>query len=60
MKIIVLGTVGVGKSSLIKRVVSDQFSQKMPTTLGAAYFEKIYKDNRGLTTVVHFWDTAGQ
>jgi GTPase SAR1 family protein len=37
VKVVVIGSVGVGKSSLTSRYVNDDFNDTMPTTLGATY-----------------------
>lgn len=39
-KVVVIGAVGVGKSSLTVRYVHQQFTAEMESTLGAVYFEK--------------------
>ena len=58
-KVVIIGTVGVGKSSLTIRFVYDQFSEHMDSTLGAVYFEKVHNyDNKSIK--FQFWDTAGQ
>jgi Ras-related protein Rab-5C len=60
VKVVVIGGVSVGKTSLTVRFVYDQFSDSMETTLGASYFEKTH-DYRGNKSVkFQFWDTAGQ
>lgn len=58
-KVVVIGGVGVGKSSLTMRFVNDSFSDVMDSTLGAVHFEKIHSyDNKAVKLM--FWDTAGQ
>lgn len=59
-KIVVLGSIGVGKSSLTSRFISNQFNQNLPTTLGAVFFEKIHQYGNGKNIKFQFWDTAGQ
>jgi len=39
-KVVVIGTVGVGKSSLTIRYVHNEFNEHLDSTLGAVYFEK--------------------
>jgi GTPase SAR1 family protein len=38
VKVVVIGSVGVGKSSLTTRFIFNEFNDNMATTLGAAYF----------------------
>ena len=38
VKVVVIGSVGVGKTSLTVRFTYDQFNENMETTLGASYF----------------------
>lgn len=42
VKVVFLGAQGVGKSSLLARFVNDEFDEKITTTLGGAFFEKIH------------------
>jgi GTPase SAR1 family protein len=39
-KVVVIGPVGVGKSSLTIRYVHNEFHESLESTLGAVYFEK--------------------
>lgn len=58
-KVIFLGDVGVGKTSLIHRIVNNTFDSNYSETIGVDFLTKtIYKDNQILK--VEFWDTAGQ
>ena len=59
-KVVVIGPVGVGKSSLATRFIYNEFNENMPTTLGASYFEKVHEHKPGKTVKFQFWDTAGQ
>lgn len=38
VKVVVIGSVGVGKTSLTIRYIYGQFNESMETTLGASYF----------------------
>ena len=58
-KVVVIGPVGVGKSSLATRFIYNEFNENMPTTLGASYFEKVHEHKPGKTVKFQFWDTAG-
>lgn len=58
-KVIFLGDVGVGKTSLIHRLVHNTFDSNYSETIGVDFLTKtIFKDNQVLK--VEFWDTAGQ
>ena len=59
IKIVTLGESSVGKTSLIKRYVYDDFSTEEVSTIGAVFVEKtITIRNRPLK--LQIWDTAGQ
>lgn len=58
-KVCILGDPGVGKTSLIRRFVLDEFDDGYLTTLGAKVSEKrMTAGGAGLTLAV--WDIAGQ
>ena len=59
IKVIVLGSVGVGKTSLITRYKTRKFVQNIPSTFGANFvsIDKIIKNKKYFLNV---WDTAGQ
>ncbi len=58
-KVIFLGSSGVGKSSIIKRFIYNEFDEHSTSTIGAAYFTKtIEKDD--INVNYNIWDTAGQ
>jgi len=58
--VVVIGSVGVGKSSLTTRFVFNEFNENIGTTLGAAYFEKVHDYSEGKSMKFQLWDTAGQ
>jgi small GTP-binding protein len=61
--IILLGDGATGKTSLVKRFVTDQFSDKYITTLGSKVTKKdVYLDLDGKTThvILLVWDILGQ
>lgn len=58
-KVVVIGGIGVGKSSLTIRYVHNQFSDNLDSTLGAVYFEKT-QTTPSAKIRFEFWDTAGQ
>mmetsp|Transcript_10120 Transcript_10120/g.11497 ORF Transcript_10120/g.11497 Transcript_10120/m.11497 type:complete len:204 (+) Transcript_10120:29-640(+) len=59
IKVCLLGSSGVGKSSILKRFVLNDFEEHEPTTLGAAFQDKKF-DYKGITYKFQIWDTAGQ
>lgn len=59
LKIIVLGSSNVGKTSLMKRYVNNEFTQRRKSTVGADFMTK--EEVIGRTPVLlQIWDTAGQ
>jgi small GTP-binding protein len=59
IKFIVVGDVGVGKTSLISRFITGQFNPHHEFTVGIEYGGKnIAVNNRVLK--LQIWDTAGQ
>ena len=54
-KVVILGDLGVGKTSLIQRICGNGFSEAEESTIGASYRSVSYGDCR-----LDFWDTAGQ
>ena len=58
-KIVLLGDAGVGKSSLLSRFITNEFSQETPPTLGAAFSSKELSIEAH-TVKLNIWDTAGQ
>ena len=61
-KIVVLGSQGVGKTSLVHRYVKNAFTPPTTTsTIGASFLTKRVVDIDSSTTVrLQIWDTAGQ
>lgn len=62
-KLVMVGDVGVGKSSITVRYILDKFDIKMESTLGAAYMQKIHMvhESEGFKQIkLKIWDTAGQ
>jgi len=54
-KIVILGDLGVGKSSIVNRLISGNFFEGTDSTIGAAYNKVTFQ---GMT--LNIWDTAGQ
>ncbi|XP_047258789.1 ras-related protein RABF2a isoform X1 [Capsicum annuum] len=58
-KLVLLGDVGAGKSSLVLRFVKGQFIEFQESTIGAAFFSQTVALNDA-TVKFEIWDTAGQ
>jgi small GTP-binding protein len=58
-KIIVIGDMGVGKSSLVQRFVNDSFSNDYKATIGVD-FEVEQFQILNIPFQIQIWDTAGQ
>ena len=58
-KIVTLGETGVGKSSLICRVINDNFFEFQEPTIGAAFQVKEIELEH-TKVKLEIWDTAGQ
>lgn len=58
-KLVLLGDMGTGKTSLVLRFVKGQFSDYQESTIGAAFFTQVLSLNEA-TVKFDIWDTAGQ
>jgi small GTP-binding protein len=58
-KVVLLGTVGVGKTSLLHRFNTDSFDPDLYHTIGETFLKKVVKVGFD-EVVMHLWDTAGQ
>eukprot|EP00268_Persea_americana_P019488 TRINITY_DN19978_c0_g1_i3.p1 TRINITY_DN19978_c0_g1~~TRINITY_DN19978_c0_g1_i3.p1 ORF type:complete len:132 (+),score=5.90 TRINITY_DN19978_c0_g1_i3:202-597(+) len=58
-KLVLLGDMGTGKTSLVLRFVKGQFFDYQESTIGAAFFSQILSLNEA-TVKFDIWDTAGQ
>lgn len=58
-KVVILGTQGVGKTSLVLRHVGSSFSSSVSPTIGASFFNFSMTVN-GCRIKLQLWDTAGQ
>ena len=58
-KFIIVGSSGVGKTSLLKRLVDNEFSEETISTIGVE-FETVHLDVDGDKLGIQIWDTAGQ
>ncbi len=59
-KLVVMGDISVGKSSLLTRYIKNTFDQFNESTIGAAFFTKIIEGESGEKVNLEIWDTAGQ
>ncbi len=58
-KIMMFGDSNVGKSTLVKRWVSDHYIENMPKTIGVEFRSKVvYVDNLAIT--LQIWDFSGE
>ncbi|KAE8708833.1 Ras-related protein Rab-5A [Hibiscus syriacus] len=58
-KLVLLGDVGAGKSSLVLRFVKGQFVEFQESTIGASFFSQTLAVNDA-NVKFEIWDTAGQ
>ncbi|KAH8482196.1 hypothetical protein H0E87_029605 [Populus deltoides] len=58
-KLVLLGDMGTGKTSLVLRFVKGQFLEFQESTIGAAFFTQVLSLNEA-TIKFDIWDTAGQ
>ena len=54
-KVVILGSSAAGKSSLLERIINNNYRKMLPATVGAAFAPKLVD---GVT--LGLWDTAGQ
>lgn len=60
-KIVVLGSQGVGKTSLVHRYVKNMLPPRTASTVGASFLTKRVVDiDTGTVVRLQIWDTAGQ
>ena len=59
MKVITLGESGVGKTSIIKRYIFNNFLEKNISTIGANFFTKEVKLKNGKSLNMKLIDTSG-
>ncbi|KAH0795519.1 small GTP-binding protein [Histomonas meleagridis] len=58
-KFIVIGSSGVGKTSILKRLIDDEFSTENVSTIGVEYMSTVLEID-GQPVKLQIWDTAGQ
>lgn len=59
-KVVLLGESGVGKSSLVVRLVKNEYLPSQYSTVGASFFRYAANLEDGVTVNFDIWDTAGQ
>ena len=59
-KVVLVGEIGVGKTSIISRYIYDQFSDAVLSTTGASYAKKKLEIDKDNIVKLQIWDTAGQ
>ena len=59
IRIITLGPSGVGKTSIIERIINKRFEESYFTTISIDFYHKII-DYKNLKLKLHYVDTAGQ
>ncbi len=60
LKIIIIGEPAVGKTSLVKKFISGQFSKDYRSSIGTNIFAKKIKLESDIDTSLQLWDIAGQ
>lgn len=58
-KVALVGSFGVGKTSLFKRFIDDTFSEDYKSTLGVQIQKKVITMNDGTPLSLILWDTEG-
>jgi small GTP-binding protein len=59
-KVVLLGESGAGKSSLVVRLVKNEYLPSQHSTVGASFFRYAANLDDGNTVNFDIWDTAGQ
>lgn len=60
IKVILVGSSGVGKTCLISAFYKQSFDNQTPSTVAPAYSYSDVKNSKGLSVRLQIWDTAGQ
>lgn len=61
VKIVLLGISGVGKTSIVERLVNNRYNEYPNVTLGAGFYKLNYEyPPTGESIQIDIWDTAGQ
>ncbi|KPP65355.1 ras-related protein Rab-38-like, partial [Scleropages formosus] len=59
-KVLVIGDLGVGKTSIIQRLVQRVFSQHYRATVGVDFWLKVVERDQRTVVRLQLWDIAGQ
>ena len=59
-RIISLGSAGVGKTSIIRRLITDKFIENSRVTIGIDISEEYYVKYKDIKYKLYFYDTCGQ
>jgi small GTP-binding protein len=59
-KIVIVGASGVGKTSILQRLIDDSFQADAPTTVGVEFKPYLIPIDGGDPVRLNIWDTAGQ
>ncbi|XP_030644414.1 ras-related protein Rab-32 [Chanos chanos] len=59
-KVLVIGDTEVGKTSLVRRLVKNQYAEGYKISVGADFALKIINWDRNTVVRLHLWDIAGQ
>lgn len=63
IKLVIIGEPGVGKTSLVKKLVTGQFSKDYKASIGTNMFikeQKIDSGGNSIDIILQLWDIAGQ
>ena len=60
VKIVLLGNINVGKTSIASRYCKNSFNEHHINTIGGAYQQQKVVLNNGAIVKLHIWDTSGQ
>ena len=60
IKIVLLGNLNVGKTSIASRYCKNSFNEHHINTIGGAYQQQKVVLNNGAIVKLHIWDTSGQ
>jgi small GTP-binding protein len=58
-KVLVVGDLGTGKTSVVRKFIHNEFSEQYKCTIGVDFARKIIKKN-DITIYLQLWDVAGQ